>query len=538
MVTIPDILNLDPHLTVDEKAVSALLELAFMGKEAAKGLDRQLGIFEAIGHGWQLDLFAEDLFVRDLIHQAFTIAHGGARFPVNQAFLFHVLSDPPTSLEAITFRQDILRELEGSKPLEDKALRLYQELSQLLSMFKAPDHAAKLDAASFRLDIFKQAKWIIDWMVEGFADCTSGLRRLAKVGQEIQASEQYALLADLLEYHSRLATLDIRLGIGGDGEVQHLQILKQRENTQNRFYRSPIGRLLWRAKLFFFNGYRLGNREIVNRLLQEVYLKIAPSLIPLVQLIGQLEFYLAGLSFRRQVEAEGLHASLPTFDADRSFELQEVFNPLLLSSDERPIPCSVRCHQRSSITIITGPNSGGKTRLLQTLGLSQLLGQSGLYVPAAAANLALIRGLFVSLVENETASQAEGRLGRELMRIRSLFETMGSPSMVILDELCSGTNPTEGTEIFSMVLQLLDRLDTVTFISTHFLDFAQHLHRQPPVPSLEFLRVESNEDLQSTYQFVPGVAETSLAAATAERLGVNFEKLSALIEANGGRPIE
>ena len=184
-----------------------------------------------------------------------------------------------------------------------------------------------------------------------------------------------------------------------------------------------------------------------------------------------------------------------------------------------------------TITVITGPNSGGKTRLLQTVGLVQLLGQSGLYVPAVEANLPQIQGLFVSLVENETADQAEGRLGRELMRIRSLFESMGSPSMVILDELCSGTNPSEGTEIFTMVLKLLDRLETVAFVSTHFLDFAKTLEERPPVDCLGFLRVESAEDLSSTYQFLPGVAETSLAAATAERLGVGFEQLAELIAA-------
>lgn len=538
MVKIPDILNLEPSLSVDQKAISALLELAFMGKEAAKGLDRQLGIFDVIGHGWQLDLFAEDMFVRDLIQQTFTVAYGGVRFPVNQAFLFHVLSDPPTEHQAILFRQTVLRELEGSPQLEEKAGRLYQELSLLLSMFKAPDHTAQLDVASFRLDIFKQAKWVIDWMADNFADCTSGLQRMAQSGREIQGSEEYKLLADLLEYHDRLATVDVRLGIGADGEVKHLEILDHRENSKNRFYKSPLGRLAWRAKLFFVNGYKLGSREIVNRLLQEVYHRISPSLILLVQLIGQLEFYLAGLSFRRHVESLGLKACLPTFDTQRGMQLTNVFNPLLLGEGETPIPCSIGGLGTSSTTIITGPNSGGKTRLLQSIGLSQLLGQSGLYIPATEANLSLMRGLFVSLVENETVHQAEGRLGRELMRIRSLFETMGSPSMVILDELCSGTNPTEGTEIFSMVLRLLDRIDSVAFISTHFLDYAQQLEQDPPVPSLNFLHVESNDDLKSTYQFLPGVAESSLAAATAERLGVSFEKLAGMIEANGGRPLE
>ena len=531
MIETPDLLHLEPRVAVDEDKIHALLELAFMGKEAAKGLDRQLGILDKIGYGWNLDLFAEDLFVRDLIQQCFTIAVGGVRFPVNQAFLFQVLSDPPTDRAAILFRQDILRELEGDPTLEGNATTLYLELSQLLAMFKAPDHAAKLDANAYRLDIFKQARVVIDWMVEGFGEARSGLRRLHEVGQRLQKSEEYSRMADLLDYEQRLATLDVRLGIGADGEVKRLELHRLEENTANRYHQGPWKRFAQRI-LIALRGFKLSRREIVNRLLQEVFKQVGPTLVPLVQLIGQLEVYLSSLSFRRQAHERGLAVCLPSFDEERGLHLDRVYNPLLLHQPRPPVPCSITVNRRApTITVITGPNSGGKTRLLQTVGLVQLLGQSGLYVPAVEANLPQIQGLFVSLVENETADQAEGRLGRELMRIRSLFESMGSPSMVILDELCSGTNPSEGTEIFTMVLKLLDRLETVAFVSTHFLDFAKTLEERPPVDCLGFLRVESAEDLSSTYQFLPGVAETSLAAATAERLGVGFEQLAELIAA-------
>ena len=538
MIKIPDLLHLEPKVSVDQNAVHALLELAFMGKEAAKGLDRQLGILEKIGYGWNLDLFAEDLFVRDLIQQCFTIAVDGVRFPVNQAYLFHVLSDPPTEPEAIHFRQDILRELQSNPRLEAAVKKLYKELSLLLTMFKAPDHAAKLDANAYRLDIFRQARKVIDWMVNGFEEAESGLARLREVGQGLKATEEYALMADLLDYESRMASLDVRLAVGADGEVKHLELTRIDEATENRYYAGPWKRL-WQRVVCAFRGFNLSRREIVNRLLQQVFKKVGPKLTPLVQVIGQLEVYLSALSFREQAQARGLEVCLPSFDPDQGLVFDQVFNPLLLDQETPPVPCAVDTGAPPTITIITGPNSGGKTRLLQTLGLSQLLGQSGLYVPAAAANLPRIQGLFVSLVETETADQAEGRLGRELMRIRNLFEAMGSPSMVILDELCSGTNPSEGTEIFRMVVELLDRLDTVAFISTHFLDFAKGLRDQPPVGSLRFLRVESADDLSSTYQFVRGVAETSLAAATADRLGANFDQLAELIEdrrRDRGRP--
>lgn len=527
---IPDILHLEPRIAASQDAIGELLELAFLGKEAAKGLDRKMGELGAEdGGGWQLDLFAKDLFIEDLIRTCLTISIDGIRFPVNQNYLYQVLSHPPVTVEAVDFRQQIFRELDGDESLCRNAEKLYQELSQLLSMFKSPDHATKLDVNAFRLDLLRQARRVIDWMVAGFADATSGLQRLHDVGRKIQASQEYGILADVLEFENRLSTLTVGLGIGGDGQVKHLEILDVAENRENRFYRSPLHRILLRIKIFLLYGYRLSPKEIVNRLLRDVFLRISPSLTPLVQLVGQLEFYLAGMSFRRLAAERGLETTLAKLDDREPLELTDVFNPLLLAK-ENPVPCTVRSHNSRPITLITGPNSGGKTRLLQTIGLTQLLGQSGLWVPASAARLTLMRGMFLSLVETETADQAEGRLGRELLRIRNLFETAGSPSLVILDELCSGTNPAEGTEIIAMVLRLLDRLDTVAFISTHYLDFARLLIDDPPVPVLEFLQVESRADLTSTYQFVPGVAETSLAAATAERLGVTFDELAALID--------
>ncbi len=530
MVAIPDILNLEPRISVDSAAIHELLELAFLGKEAAKSLDRTLGELRGGGRGWGLDLFAEDLFVRDLIRDCFTVEIEGLRFPVNQAFLYSVLSDPPTETAAVRFRQQVLAELSGDDQVLAQTRRLYHGLTQLLSMFKSPDHATRLDINAFRLDLLKQARQVIDQMVGGFAEASSGLVRLHQVGREIQASGQYRLLADLLDYEANQSTLLVSLAVGADGQIKDLELHDVRENTDNRFYRAPLRRLLTRLRLVFFYGYRLSNKEIVNRLLRDVFLRIAPALASLVQLIGQLEFYLSGLAFRRRVEAQGLAMCLPELDGERPVELTQLFNPLLLEQEKSAVPCDLRSRHRYALTIITGPNSGGKTRLLQALGLAQLLGQSGLYVPATRANLPLVRGMFVSLVESETAHQAEGRLGRELMRIRSLFETMGSPSLVILDELCSGTNPAEGIDMFSLVLRLLDRLRTAAFVSTHFLGFARRLAEEEPVGSLEFLQVETDAEQASTYQFVPGVAETSLAAVTAERLGVTFNELAALID--------
>ena len=94
----------------------------------------------------------------------------------------------------------------------------------------------------------------------------------------------------------------------------------------------------------------------------------------------------------------------------------------------------------------------------------------------------------------------------------------------------SSETPSEAAEIIAMVLRLLRRVSPIAFVTTHFLDLAANLEVEPPIDKLEFLQVEIDDAQRSTYQFIPGVASTSLAVGTARRLGVDFERLAAAID--------
>jgi DNA mismatch repair protein MutS2 len=139
--------------------------------------------------------------------------------------------------------------------------------------------------------------------------------------------------------------------------------------------------------------------------------------------------------------------------------------------------------------------------------------------------------MFLSIGDHADAHQTEGRLGSELLRVRKVFESVRPGAFLVVDELCSGTNPSEGEEIFRMVLSLLHQLSPQAFISTHFLELAASLFRaradarasttrNSREQGLDFLQVELDAQSRPTYRFVPGVASTSLAAQTAARLGV------------------
>jgi DNA mismatch repair protein MutS2 len=123
------------------------------------------------------------------------------------------------------------------------------------------------------------------------------------------------------------------------------------------------------------------------------------------------------------------------------------------------------------------------------------------------------------------------------LRIRKLFEKARPGSLIVLDELCSGTNPSEGEEIIRLVLSLLGELRASVFITTHFLQFATRLADEATSTTdagngLRFLQVELDAQENPTYRFVAGVARTSLAHQTAARLGVTKDELLALVSRN------
>jgi DNA mismatch repair protein MutS2 len=260
---------------------------------------------------------------------------------------------------------------------------------------------------------------------------------------------------------------------------------------------------------------------------------------------------LGALAFRDRALAAGLETSLATMvDEGGPTRLAKLFNPLLLAAKSgiAPVPCDLTIEAPKSLVVVTGPNSGGKTRMLQALAYAQLLGQGGFFAPAALLELPVAGGLFVSLIDRADADQSEGRLGTELLRIRRLFESLAAvrqerarvsgsaEPLVILDELCSGTNPDEGETIFRLVVKLLGTaVRPSTFVTTHFLAFAarleQEAERQEAAhPALEFLSVELDAEERPTYGFRRGVAKTSLAHRTAERLGVTEDALRRLLE--------
>ncbi|XXX72683.1 DNA mismatch repair protein [Sorangium sp. So ce134] len=547
----PDLLSHRPALRVDARAVKESLTFAFAGGAPAGAFDRHVESASLPASTWDPARFAQHVFLQELIVGClhFT-SEGRTRIP-SPALLGRALSQPPSDRDTVELRREIFRELAGSEAQRRDLARAYAALRRWVAQLETIS-ISRREGSRRRLDILVAAKEAFDALADGFAGARSGLARLPAFGAAVRETEAYRRLSDLIAYDEELATLEVRIRVGADGHVRDLRALSIRENSENRFYQSPLGRVFTKL-VMLWRGYRFSDDELLTRHLNGVFEGIEDDLVALVQLLGDLEFYLAGLALRERARAAGLAVCLPELawpsgpelawpggpelarpggarDDAPGRALKGLFNPLLLASSASVVACDIAAERHDATVIVTGPNSGGKTRLLEALSLTQMLGQAGFFVPAAEARLSPCHGLFVSLIEQAQADQSEGRLGMELMRIRSLFEAMQVGDMVVLDELCSGTNPSEGEEIFQLVISLLAELRPQAFITTHFLELAARLERERPVERLVFLQVELDAQQWPTYQFVDGVARTSLAHRTAARLGVTREELVALVE--------
>jgi DNA mismatch repair protein MutS2 len=538
---LPDLLEPTPRARLDLGRIERAMDFAFASGGTFTELDDCLDRAAPLPSPWDPTCFERGLFVRELVTQWFKVQIDGAPQDVSVKHLVEVLTRPPRDLAITRFRQAILRELAATAALRrdlEKTYVLVRRFRDLLG----PKDASELAAPERRrMDVLRTARALVDELATGFEGATSGLSRLRELGKSIQDGDGYKNVVHLLELDRSLAAIDVRLRVGADGTLRAIEMVSIRESDGNPLYVPPVKRF-WQRVVRWFRGYVLREPEVRDALVDQVFTGIRKQLAPVFQLMGDLEIYLAALGFRDAAKKQGLDVCLPEMaetpppgtHAPRA--LEALFNPHLLGEGRAPTPCSLAFERHDAIAIFTGPNSGGKTRLLQAFALTQMLGQAGVFVPAARASLVAAEGMFVSLVEEARPDQREGRLGTELLRIRDVFERLRPGGAVLLDELCSGTNPGEGTEIFELVISLLGELAPQALITTHFLDFAARLADESTDGRLTFLQTELDAASEPTYQFVPGVARSSLARKTAERLGVTREALLELVEkARAGR---
>jgi DNA mismatch repair protein MutS2 len=437
-----DLLGEPRRLRVGARGLRQALAFAFASGGEQEAFARALSEADFSGSLWSGDCFRDDLFLPELLDRCLwrgRIAPRSSVGPGVRGYLLAALASPPSGPGAaavVALRQGITAELLSSPALFERALGMIGRLQQLFELLEAGGVGLRLDATRRSLDILAALKAVVDDCGH-FAGADSALTRIAEWAEVVRAGQGYARLENLLDYEARQAQVTVNVRLGRHGELRGLDVVRVEENRNNPLHVSPWRRFLGRFSLWF-RGFRLREAEVYGRLIGDVFDGIVGLVPTLLQLLAELEFYRLGVSLSRFAGERGLAVCLPQLGSSER-EIHDLFNPFLLLEERPPRPCDLATGGPGTVVVLTGPNSGGKTRLIQALVLCQVLAQGGLPVPASAARLPWQDGLFASLGVGSSAEQREGRLGTELLRIRRLFEKLYCPTPMALGSILTSS---------------------------------------------------------------------------------------------------
>ena len=396
--------------------------------------------------------------------------------------------------------------------------------------------------------------------VRGISSVTVGIN----LDQDLQPQAATLLRINKKRFHGSSGTLLGRLFGGkqaGEWEgVAPLHSMPKAEGGERSPYVRPI-----MVPLFRDLSDMLGRscRPIAAAL--ERYVQINGSV--LAEIGEELTFYLGARRLIRRIQSLGLPLCRPRIApaSEGACVLEEGYNLNLMlrfsaqgtaDVEERIVRNDIEIGKDGDVFVLTGPNRGGKTTYMQAVGLAQILAQAGLYVPARAARISPVDGIYTHFPAKEHPELDTGRLGEEAQRLRELFAAATSGSLILLNESLSITTPGESLVLARDVLRALSLLGARAIYTTHLHELAREvgrLNRESPgrgrIASLVSLVEDESggrgaadsgredktpQSVLRTFKIRPGKpAGYSYAREIAAKHGVSYQQLEELLRSRG-----
>jgi DNA mismatch repair protein MutS2 len=271
---------------------------------------------------------------------------------------------------------------------------------------------------------------------------------------------------------------------------------------------------------------QLEEQKEIRRILAELTDMVgseSESIVRNVEILGYLDFTLAKANYAYQTKS--IQPQIVPFQTRKNAShpgstifIRGARHPLLT---KHVVPLDIEFDEETWVMVVTGPNTGGKTVALKTVGLLALMAQSGLHVPADDARLSVFEGIFADIGDEQSIEQSLSTFSSHMTNVIAILRECDERSLVILDEMGAGTDPAEGSALARALLNRLLMRRVTTMVSTHHPELKIYAVETKGVRNAS---VEFNlETLAPTYRLIVGLPGRSNALAIAKRLGLDSD---------------